>query len=98
MTGTQPTIHAHSLDESDANKRNSLLRGLVQLDIAKGYAPAAVIGSIRGNGQSDVRARLAAAGGAYFTRQDVINSGASWRLANPNALFVSRDFKDIVLL
>ena len=98
MTGTQPTIHAHSLDESDANKRNSLLRGLVQLDIAKGYAPAAVIGSIRGNGQSDVRARLAAAGGAYLTRQDAINSGASWRLANLNALFVSRDFKDMVSL
>ena len=98
ITRTQPTIHAYLLDKSDANKRNSLFRGLVQLDIAKGYAPAAVIGSIRGNGQSDVRARLAAAGGAYLTRQDAINSGASWRLANPNALFVSRDFKDMVLL
>ena len=31
--------YCHSLDESDTSKRNSLLRGLVQLDIAKGYRP-----------------------------------------------------------
>jgi hypothetical protein len=96
VTGNQPTNHDHSLDESDANKRNSFLRGLLQKDIAKGYAPAAVIGSIRGDSRSADQAkriRLAAAGGTYLSRQDVINSGASWRLANPNALFVSRDKK-----
>jgi hypothetical protein len=40
---TQPLElrHNHSLDESDANKRKSLLRGLAQRDIIKGYAPAA---------------------------------------------------------
>jgi hypothetical protein len=86
--------HDHSLDEMDANKRNSLIRGLAQKDIAKGYAPAAVIGSLRGKGQADVRKQLVAAGGAYLTRQDAINSGASWRLANPNALFATRDLKD----
>jgi len=96
VTGNKICNHDHSLDESDANKRNSLLRGLVQHDVAKGYAPAAVIGSIRGNGQAEVRNRLAAAGGAYLSRQDVINSGASWRLANPNALFASRDLSDAV--
>ena len=86
--------HDHSLDESDANKRNSGLLGLAQHDIAKGYALAAVIGSMTGHGQSDVKARLKAAGGSYLTRQDAINSGASWRLANPNALFASRDSKN----
>ena len=91
MTSGQFAQHNHSLDESNASKRNSLLRGLIQLDIAKGYAPAAVIGLLRGSGQAQSRDRLAAAGGVYLTRQDAINSGASWRLANPNALFVSRD-------
>ena len=68
----------------------------MQHDIAKGYAPAAVIGSIRGFGRSEVQALLNAAGGTYLTRQDVINCGASWRLANPNALFASRDTKSDV--
>ena len=89
LNGNQLTNHDHSLDESDANKRNSFLRDLLARDISKNYAPAAVIGSIRGNGQSDTRERLNDAGGRYLTRQDAINSGASWRLANPNALFVS---------
>ncbi len=78
--------HSHSLDESDANKRNSLLRLLVGAEVAKGYYPAAIIGSLIGNGRPDTRARLAAAGGAYLTRQDVINAGLTWRLANPNRL------------
>jgi hypothetical protein len=33
------------------------------------------------------------AGGKYLSRRDAINGGASWRLANPNALFVSRHEK-----
>ncbi len=47
--------YKYSLDESDANKQNSLIRGLVQRDIIKGYAPAAVIGALRGNGRADIR-------------------------------------------
>jgi hypothetical protein len=97
-SGSHPTNHSHLLDESDANKRNSFLRGLAQQDIAKGYAPAAVIGLIQGHRKSEVRERLAAAGGTYLTRQDVINSSAAWRLANPNALFVTRDAADNVSL
>ena len=91
-------IHSHSLDESDANKRNSLIRGLAGKDVAKGYSPAAVIGSLRGTGDSIAQSRLASAGGAYLSRQDAINNAASWRLANPNTLFVSRDAKDNVTL
>ena len=60
-------IHSHLLDESDANKRNSLIRGLAGKDVAKGYAPAAVIGSLRGTGDSNAQLRLASAGGAYLT-------------------------------
>jgi hypothetical protein len=89
-------IHTHSLDESDAYKRNSAILAHLQADITKGYAPAAVIGSIRGYGQSEVMNRLIAAGGTYLTRQDAINSGACWRSANPNALFASPDAKDHV--
>ena len=69
--------HNHSLDESDANKRNSLIRGLVQRDIVKGYAPAAVIGALRGNGRADIRIQLDSAGGLYLTRQDAINNGVT---------------------
>ena len=88
--------HSHLLDESDANKRNSLIRKLVGAEVAKGYHPAAVIGSLMGNGSADARARLAAAGGRYLTRQDAINSALAWRLANPNELWASRDAKDDV--
>jgi hypothetical protein len=84
------------LDESDANKRNSLLRQLVGAEVAKGYHPAAVIGSLRGEGLAKARDRLAAAGGTYLTRQDAINSALAWRLANPNELWASRDAKDDV--
>lgn len=66
--------HNHSLDKSDASKRNSLLRGLVQRDIAKGYAPATVIGAMRGHGRSDARIRLDAAGGEYLSRIDANDS------------------------
>jgi hypothetical protein len=88
--------HDHSLDESDANKRNSLLRGLVQREISKGYPPAAVIGAMRGQGRANTRMQLALAGGYYLSRQDVINSGVSWRTANPNALFATNADKDDV--
>ena len=67
----------HSLDESDANKRNSLIRGLVQRDIIKGYAPAAMISALRGNGRADIRIQLSLASGLYLTRQDAINSGVT---------------------
>ena len=49
-----------------------------------------------GSGRADVRIRLAAAGGTYLSRQDAINSGVTWRLANPNALFATRADKDDV--
>ena len=75
--GQQSLIHDHSLDESDTNKRNSLLRNLAGKDIAKGYAPAAVIGSLRRSGDFSSELRLASAGGSYLTRQDAINSGLS---------------------
>ncbi|TAQ84793.1 hypothetical protein B7494_g6880 [Chlorociboria aeruginascens] len=96
VTGQSNCQHTHSLDESDANKRNSLIRTTIQQDIAKGYAPAAVIGAIRGNSRIDIRMRLNSIGGLYLTRQDAINSGASWRTANPNALFTSHDSKNVI--
>jgi MULE transposase domain len=90
--------HSHSLDECDANKRNSLLRKLVGAEVAKGYHPATVIRSLTGEGNADARAQLAAAGGAYLTRQDVINAGLMWRLANPNQLWARREDKNDVSL
>jgi hypothetical protein len=66
--------HSYSLDESDANKRNSFLRALVGAEVAKGYYPTAIISSLNGEGRADARAQLAAASGAYLTRQDVINA------------------------
>jgi hypothetical protein len=90
--------HSHSLDESDANKRNGFLRELVGAEVTKGYRPTAIIGSLTGQGRPDARARLAAAGGTYLTRQDVINAGLTWRLANPNRLWAIIDVKDDVSL
>ena len=56
------------MDETNANKRNSFLRELVGAEVINGYPPAAIIGSLIGQGRPDVRTRLAAAGGAYLTR------------------------------
>jgi hypothetical protein len=67
--------HAHSLDESDANKRNSFLRALTGAEIAKGYPPAMIIRSLNGNGRADARARLVATRSAFLDTQDVINAG-----------------------
>jgi hypothetical protein len=92
------TKHSHSLDESDANKRNSFLRTLVGAEVAKGYHPATVIGSLTGEGRADTRAQLAAAGGTYLTRQDVINAGLTWRLANPNRPWARVEDKNDVSL
>jgi hypothetical protein len=78
--------HSHLLDESDASKRNNFLRKLVGAEVAKGYYPAEIISSLTGKGRADIRAQLAAAGGLYLTRQDVINASLTWRLANPNRL------------
>jgi hypothetical protein len=88
--------HDHSLDESDANKRNSFLLGLVQKEITRGFAPAIIISSLRPAGRLDIRAKLDSVGGRYLSRRDAINSSTSWRLANPNVLFVSRDSRDDV--
>jgi hypothetical protein len=90
--------HAHSLDESDANKRNSFLRALAGAEIAKGYPPALIIRSLNGNGRADARVRLAAAGGAFLDTQDVINAGLAWRQANPYRVWASKDVKDDVSL
>jgi MULE transposase domain len=90
--------HSHSLDESDANKRNSLLRALVGAEVAKGYHPAAIISSLTGDGRPNTRALLATAGGAYLSRQDVINAGLTWRLANPNQLWAHANVKNNVSL
>jgi hypothetical protein len=84
------------LDEIDANKRNSFLRLLIGAEVTKGYHPATIIGSLTRAGRPEVRARLAAAGGTYLTRQDVINAGLAWRLANPNKLWVQHSAKDDV--
>jgi hypothetical protein len=86
------------IGRSDANKRNSLLRSLVGAEVAKGYHPAAIIGSLTREGQPDTRAQLAAAGGAYLTRQDVINAGLTWRLANPNRLWAHANVENNVSL
>jgi len=75
-------------------RRNSFIKELVRVDITKGYKPADVIGSVRGVGRPERSAKLNSAGGKYLTRQDATNSGKQWRLANPNALFVSHDAKD----
>jgi hypothetical protein len=55
-----------------------------------------VISALRGNGRADIRIQLDSAGGLYLTRQDAINSGVTWRLANPNALFTSRESQNVV--
>jgi hypothetical protein len=90
--------YSYLLDESDASKRNNFLRKLVGAEVAKGYHPAEIISSLTKKGRADVYAQLAAAGGSYLTRQDVINTGLTWRLANPNRLWVQVGAKDNVSL
>ncbi|KAH8585695.1 hypothetical protein B0O99DRAFT_646369 [Bisporella sp. PMI_857] len=75
-------IYTHSLNKSDAYKRNSAILAYLQADITKSYALAAVISFIRNYGQSEVINRLIAA--------------TCWRSANPNALFALLNAKDHV--
>jgi hypothetical protein len=67
--------HSYLLDKSDASKQNNFLWKLVRAEVTKGYHPAEIISLLTGKGRADVRAQLAAAGGLYLTRQDVINMG-----------------------
>ena len=67
--------HSHSLDKSDANKCNSLIRTLVGAKVSKGYHPTIMIRSLRGDRPTESCAQLVATGGAYLMRQDVINTG-----------------------
>ena len=68
VEGNRDCRHDHSLDESDANKRNSLLKGLVQRDITRGYVPVTIISIIRSNGRADIRIQLASVSELYLTR------------------------------
>jgi len=79
-------LHTHSLDESDANRRNSVIKGLVRRELSRGHPPAEVVAALRGNGDPSARAHLDSAGGKYVSRQDATNSGVAWRLANPDGL------------
>jgi hypothetical protein len=88
--------HDYLLDESNANKRNSFLLGLVQKDITRSFAPAIIISSLRPAGRLDIYAKLDSVGGRYLSRRDIINNSTSWRLVNPNVLLVSRDSRDDV--
>ncbi|KAH8586977.1 hypothetical protein B0O99DRAFT_643125 [Bisporella sp. PMI_857] len=54
-------IYIHSLDKSNAYKRNSAILAHLQTDITKSYVLAAVISFIRSYGQSKVINRLIAA-------------------------------------
>jgi hypothetical protein len=47
--------------------------------------------ALKGQGNERFRNHLDSAGGKYLTNQDVINTGAAWRLANPNTLFASQE-------
>jgi hypothetical protein len=82
----KPHFHTHSLDESDASKRNSVIKGLVRREMSRGHPPAEVVATMRGNGDPSARAHLDSAGGKYVSRQDAANTGIAWRLANPDRL------------
>jgi hypothetical protein len=81
---SKATCHTHSLETSDQYRRNSILKGVAKQEISKGYTPSTITNAIRGIGQSEGYANLEAIGGRYFTRQDTINAGQSWRSANPD--------------
>ncbi|RFU33746.1 hypothetical protein B7463_g2626, partial [Scytalidium lignicola] len=75
-SGEQTTNHSHTLDESDAIKRNGFLRKLILKEVARGYAPATIISALRGTKDAQALV-LRVVGGTHLTRQDVINISAS---------------------
>ncbi|KAH8821826.1 hypothetical protein F5884DRAFT_103455 [Xylogone sp. PMI_703] len=80
-----PTNHNHSLDDSDQGKRNSWVRELAHSEYVKGHSAAAIISMLYPAGNPFAREQMDAVGGRFLTRQDIINSGASWRLARERA-------------
>lgn len=90
-----PTIsHNHDLDTIDSISRPQIFKTAAGQEIAKGYAPAAVLSSICGHGgqQEGIQASIAMAGGTWLSRQDVLNAGRHCRKANPDSRQVGHDF------
>lgn len=73
--------HSHPLDYSDAHKKNSFIRELVQNEVAKGgdNTPAAVIKTLR------PRKEIEALGGRYLTSKDAANWAAAKRKEEANS-------------
>jgi hypothetical protein len=53
-----------------------------------------MIGLFIGDGRADIYACFVSAGGAYLIRQNVINTGLTWQLANPNRFWAHANVKN----
>ncbi|KAI9870453.1 MAG: 2,5-diamino-6-(ribosylamino)-4(3H)-pyrimidinone 5'-phosphate reductase [Pleopsidium flavum] len=75
------TEHNHTLEEADALKRNSMLRGIAASEMSKNYSAATIAKALHGG---RVGTNIEDAGGAFLTRMDVHNAGQAWKTANPD--------------
>lgn len=89
-----PQPHNHPMEAIDATRKNLFLKGMARQEAAMGYAPSAIFDALTGQSGRREATEIAVrrVGGAWFTRQDVINAGAAFRKANPDARRVGRDF------
>ena len=68
------THHTHDLDHMDKIKRNTVLMEIARGEVMKGYTPGSIFTIMSENSEN-----ITAAGGRYFSRNDVRNASIQWR-------------------
>lgn len=90
--------HNHLLEESEKAYKPRGLKMAAAKMTAHGFSPADIFRALTGHfGKfEEVETLLVAAGGKWFSRQDVKNAGKAFRTANPDPRLVGHDFVESV--
>jgi 2,5-diamino-6-(ribosylamino)-4(3H)-pyrimidinone 5'-phosphate reductase len=80
--------HSHTLDYLDSVKKPEALRRIAGAEVAHGYPVAMITQTLQATHRPEAGQAWQEAGGRFFSRQDVHNAGASFKVANPDPRFV----------
>jgi hypothetical protein len=91
-------LQNHLIEESEKACKPRGLRIAAAKMTAHGFSPANIFRALTSHfGKfEEVEALLVAAGGKWFSRQDVKNAGQAFRAANPDPRLVGHDFVESV--
>ena len=80
--------HNHSLDDLDATKKPEALRRMATGEIAQGYTAPVITQTLHASHRPQEEKAWLDAGGKFFSRMDVHNSGSRWKAKNPDPRFI----------